>query len=167
MKTISISGEIFEVSAPYVAGHVLNEAEAKALNQTRAENIGNNFRADVKSALAADLAAGNTAKLDALRKELDKYDAEYAFSMTTAREPVDPIEAEAYKLAKEVVRKRIAESKGLTVKKYLAIDGNQAKYDAAVEKVMTQEDTLKLAKKRVADKKKIPEIGAGESLGLD
>ena len=44
MKTISISGQAFDVSTPYAAGHTLTEAEAKVLNQTRAENIGNNFR---------------------------------------------------------------------------------------------------------------------------
>lgn len=157
MKTISISGEAFEVSAPYVPGHVLNEAEAKVLNQTRAENIGNNFRAAVKKAL-------EEGKLDEVRKQIAEYDAAYQFSMTQARTPIDPIEAEAIKIAKEVVKTRIQEKTGLTVKKYLEIEGNEAKYEAAVEKVAGQEDTLKLAKKRVNEKKKTLEIAADTDL---
>lgn len=157
MKTISISGEAFEVSAPYVPGHVLNEAEAKVLNQTRAENIGNNFRAAVKKAL-------EEGKIDEVRAAIADYDSKYEFSMTTARTPIDPIEAEAIKIAKEVVKARIAEKTGLTVKKYLEIEGNEAKYEAAVEKVAGQEDTLKLAKKRVNEKKKTLEIAADTDL---
>lgn len=157
MKTISISGEAFEVSAPYLAGHVLNEAEAKVLNQTRAENIGNNFRAAVKKAL-------EEGKIDEVRAAIADYDSKYEFSMTTARTPIDPIEAEAIKIAKEVVKARIAEKTGLTVKKYLEIEGNEAKYEAAVEKVAGQEDTLKLAKKRVNEKKKTLEIAADTDL---
>lgn len=160
MKTISISGEAFEVSAPYAAGHTLNEAEAKVLNQTRAENIGNNFRADVKKALES----GDPAAIATVRSALAEYDSAYQFSMTQARTPIDPIEAEAFKIAKEVVKARIAEKFGLTLKKYNEIEGNEAKYEAAVEKVAGQEDTLKLAKKRVADKKKTLDIAADTDL---
>jgi len=159
-KTISISGEAFEVTAPYAAGHTLNEAEAKVLNQTRAENIGNNFRADVKKALEA----GTPDAIAAVRTALAEYDASYQFSMTTARTPIDPIEAEAIKIAKEVVKARITEKFGLTLKKYLEIEGNQAKYDASVEKIAGQEDTLKIAKKRVNDKKKTLDISADTDL---
>jgi hypothetical protein len=159
MKTISISGEAFTVSAPYAAGHVLTEAEAKVLNQTRAENIGNNFRSAVKKAL-------EEGKLDDVRAQIADYDNRYEFSMTVTRQPIDPIEAEAIKIAKEVVKARIAEKTGLTVKKYLEIEGNEAKYDAAVEKVASQDDTLKLAKKRVAEKKKTLDIAADADLEL-
>lgn len=157
MKTISISGQPFEISAPYTAGHVLTEAEAKSLNQTRAENIGNNFRTAVKKAIDEN-------KLDEVKDAIAKYDAEYAFSMTQARTPIDPLEAEAFKIAKEFVKNKIAEKTGKTVKAYLEIDGNQAKYDANVEKIAAQEDTIKEAKKRLAAKKKIAELDGG---GLD
>lgn len=158
-KTISISGESFNVSAPYAEGHILTAAEAKVLNQTRAENIGNSFRSAVKKALED----GN---LDAVRQQIAEYDAAYQFSMSVARQPIDPIEAEAIKIAKEVVKARIAEKTGLTVKKYLEVEGNEARYDAAVEKVAGQDDTLKLAKKRVADKKKTLEIAGADDLEL-
>ena len=159
MKTISISGETFEVSAPYAAGQTINEAEAKTLNQTRAENIGNNFRAAVKKAL-------EEGKIAEVRAAIAEYDASYQFSMTATRQPIDPIESEAFKIAREVVKARIAEKTGLTLKKYLETEGNQAKYDAAVEKMAAQDDTLKLAKKRVAEKKKVLDIGGGDELDL-
>jgi len=159
MKTISISGEAFTVSAPYAEGHTLTAAEAKVLNQTRAENIGNNFRTAVKKAL-------EEGKIEEVRAAIADYDARYEFSMTTARQPIDPIEAEAIKIAKEVVKARIAEKTGLSVKKYLEVEGNEAKYDAAVEKVAGQDDTLKLAKKRVAEKKKTLDIAADADLEL-
>lgn len=155
MKTISISGQPFEISAPYAAGHVLTEAEAKSLNQTRAENIGNNFRTQVKKAI-------EEGKLDEVKAAIAKYDSEYVFSMTQARTPIDPIEAEAFKIAKEFVKNKIAEKTGKTLKAYLEIEGNQAKYDANVEKVASQDDTLKEAKKRVAAKKKIMELGGDD-----
>ena len=159
MKTISISGEAFTVSAPYAAGHTLTEAEAKVLNQTRAENIGNNFRSQVKKAI-------EDKTLDAVRAAIADYDSKYEFSMTVARTPIDPIEAEAIKIAKEVVKAKIVEKYGMSLKKYFEQDaGNEEKYEAAVEKVAGQDDTLKLAKKRVQDKKKSLEV-AGDDLGV-
>lgn len=156
MKTISISGQAFEVSAPYLAGHILNEAEAKVLNQTRAENIGNNFRSDVKKAIES----GDSAAIEAVKAALADYDSKYQFSMTQARTPIDPIEAEAIKIAKEYVKAKIAERYGVSLKKYFETEGNEEKYEAAVEKVAGQEDTLKEAKKRVAAKKKVLDLGA-------
>src|SRR6478609_8765839 len=103
MKTISIAGQAFEVSAPYAAGHTLNEAEAKVLNQTRAENIGNNFRADVKKAVDS----GDASALEQVKAALAEYDSTYQFSMTQARTPIDPIEAEAIRIAKEFVKAKI------------------------------------------------------------
>ncbi len=157
-KTISISGVAFDVTAPYAPGHQLNEAEAKVLNQTRAENIGNNFRADVKKALEA----GTPEALEAVKTALAEYDAKYQFSMTQARTPIDPIEAEAIRIAKEIVKAKIAEKYSVSLKKYFETEGNEEKYDAAVEKLAAQDDTLKEAKKRVAAKKKTLDIGAGD-----
>lgn len=159
-KSISIAGVAFEVTAPYVAGHPLTEAEAKVLNQTRAENIGNNFRSDVKKAVEANDAAA----LDKVRAELATYDTAYQFSMSTARTPIDPIEAEAQRIAKEVLKARISEKYGLSIKEYLKGEGNEAKYEANLERLSTQDDTLKLAKQRVAQKKKVLEV---DSSGLD
>lgn len=158
-KTITISGQNFEVSAPYTEGHAITAVEAKVLNQTRAENIGNNFR----KAVTAAVESGKIAEVTAAIAE---YDAAYTFSAGgTARTPIDPIEAEAYRIAKTVVKGKIAEKFGVSVKAYCEKEGNQEKYEAAVEKTAHQDDTLKLAKKAVADKKKQMEV-ASEDLGL-
>ena len=45
MASLTIKNHVFEISAPYTAGHIaLTEGEAHALNQTRKENIGNIVR---------------------------------------------------------------------------------------------------------------------------
>lgn len=158
-KEISIAGEVFVVSAPYAEGHVLTAAEAKVLNQTRAENIGNNFRKAVKDALAVE-----GADLTKVRDELITYDGAYEFTMTnTSRTPVDPIEAEAIAIAREHVRAKIqAKGEFKTIKAYVAVEGNQEKYDNAVEKVATQTNILAEAKKRVAAKNKAKDIEIGD-----
>lgn len=159
MKTITIGGENFEVNSPYAAGHSLNDAEAKVLNQTRAENIGNNFRNAVKEAIA-----NNT--LEVVRAAISDYDSKYTFSMGgTPRTPIDPIEAECYKIAKEVVKAKLA-TMGHKVKDYTATEAGAAKYEAAVEKAASKEETLKLAKQRVNNRKKAVEI-ASDDLALD
>jgi hypothetical protein len=165
-KSISISGVPVEVSTPYVEGHILTPAEAKVLNQTRAENIGNNFRAAVKDALALPEGSERDGALNKVLADLSAYDAAYVFSMTgNARTPIDPIEAEAFRIAKEVVKGKISEKYGVTLKAYFATEGNEEKYEAAVEKIAAQEDTVKEAKRRVASKKKLPDLG-GEDLSI-
>jgi hypothetical protein len=165
-KSISISGVSVEVSAPYAEGHVITAAEAKTLNQTRAENIGNNFRSAVKAALEQPEGSARNAALAKVLEDLKGYDENYVFSMTAnARTPIDPIEAEAFRIAKEVVKGKITEKYGVTLKAYFATEGNEEKYEAAVEKIAAQEDTIKEAKRRVASKKKLPELG-GEDLSL-
>ena len=165
-KTISISGNPFEISTPYAEGYVINAAEAKALNQTRAENIGNNFRDAVKKALEAPEGPARDEAFAKVSADLVAYDAAYVFSMSgTPRTPIDPTEAEAFRIAKEVVKGAINKKYGVTLKAYLATEGNQEKYDAAVEAKAAQEDVIKEAKRRVASKKKTPEFDSAD-LGL-
>jgi hypothetical protein len=159
-KEISIAGHKFQISAPYQAGHVVTEAEAKVLVQTRAENIGNNFRKRVKEA------GDNHETLKALAAEIAKYDAEYAFTSANAvRTPVDPVEAEAMRIAREYVSAKIKALGNKSLKAYFLVEGNEDKYEAAVEKVSLLDDTIKLAKQRVANKKKVAELGS-DDLGL-
>lgn len=158
-KEISIHGEKFTVGAPYAEGHTLTAVEAKVLNQVRAENIGNNFRADVKKALDG---GGNLAEV---RAKFVEYDGTYTFAAGgSTRTPVDPVEREAQSIAKLAVKDKIREKHGKSVKEYLAVEGNQEKYDAAVEQIASQDDVLKEAKKRVAARKK--SIANTEDIGL-
>ena len=100
-KTKLINDIKFEIAQPYAAGHVCSEAEAKALNQVRSENIGNNMRAAVKKALED----GKTeAEIVAIVAE---YDGKYEFNLASVRAAgaakLDPIEKEARKLARELI----------------------------------------------------------------
>lgn len=163
-KEISIGGEKFTVSTPYAEGHTLSALEAKVLNQVRAENIGNNFRKQVAEALEKP-EADRPAALDAVRAKFAEYDGQYTFAAGgSTRTPVDPVEREAQSIAKLAVKDTIREKHGKSVKEYLAIEGNQEKYDAAVEKIAAQDDVLKEAKKRVAARKK--SIANTEDIGL-
>lgn len=155
MKKISISGETFEVNEPYSEGHTITAIEAKVLNQTRAENIGNNFRADVKKARE------NGQDLTELRAKLAEYDDQYTFSMGgSIRQPVDPVEREARKIARDAIKAQLA-SEGRKIK-----DVDPERLEAAIDQVAVQDDVLKLAKKRVADlKRNVAAVALGD-LGL-
>lgn len=88
---------IFPVTHPYSAGHVLTAEEAQALNQTRSENLRNNFA----GTLATATKDGATPDLTELASKFAEYDASYVFSGKRApRAPADPIGAVAYRLAK-------------------------------------------------------------------
>lgn len=151
-KKITINGKSYEVSAPYAEGHVINAAEARTLNQTRAENIGNNFRKAFKDA------DGDEAKLMELAGQLATYDQQYNFATGGGSvRAVDPIDREAIRIAKAAIKNTI-ESKGHKFKEWLAVEGNQEKYDSAVERTSQQDDVLKLAKKAVADKAKQTQV---------
>jgi hypothetical protein len=118
VSTITIQGVAFEVDRPYKAGdHVLTEGEAHALNQTRAENLRNNFAPKVRSAfeefrkansLAEDAeVAATQIDADALQGEFDKYASDYKFAPGAGggpRTPVDPIQREANRIATEKVK---------------------------------------------------------------
>lgn len=146
-KVITIHEQDFAVSAPYVAGYTLNEAEARALNQTRAENIANNFRKRIKAAVDGVALKEGAAieSLDAVRADFAKYDTEYTFSMPSVGrgEPIDPLEREAYRLARELVRKAIA-AQG---KKLKEID--EDKLEAKIAEVAATEGVVKEAKRRL------------------
>jgi len=116
-KQITIQGHVFSVATPYAEGHVVTEAEAKALNQTRSEAVRNNMASVIK---AANTAAGTTT--DAEGKEVQnplsdeaaaelvaavsEYDANYQFTLASVgggRKTTDPVEAEALRLARSAI----------------------------------------------------------------
>ncbi len=151
-KTISVNGTTLEVRAPYAAGHVLTEAEAIALNQTRAENVGNSVRKAIKDA------GDDQAALAAAVAKAQEYDAAYDFSVRVAgeRKVVDPVEREARAIAKTVITAKLAET-NRTFKK--APDGytdeTWADYlDGKIGELASAPAILKEAKKRVDAKRK-------------
>lgn len=160
-KEITVQGVPgLTVSTPYVEGHTITEAEAKALNQTRAENVGNNVRASVKKLLDE---AGNPDPVPADLKEqiqelVSERDAEYEFTLqnvggSTSR--LSPVESEARKMGRERVNAAIKE-KGMTVKAYREEKGDD-KYEALIADVASRPAIIEAAKEAVAARQKLAE----------
>lgn len=166
-KTISILGEKFEISAPYAEGQTISAVEARVLNQTRAENIGNNLRKAVKEAQDKGDTSG-------LAEAVAKVDAVYSFSMPGQSAPriVDPVEREANKLAREFVKNKLKEAYGIALNgihpDYKDLPEEEAKaksaerIGAAVEKAAQDPAILDLAKKNVKAKQKATESAVTE-----
>lgn len=151
-KTKTIEGRNFDISQPYEEGHTLTAIEARVLNQTRSENIGNNVRAKLKEAIEQN------ASEDALAALVAEVDAAYAFTAagTRASARLDPYEREARKIARELVRGHLAQTgRKLTV----APDGfTQEEWDekveAEVDRTATDSSVLEAAKREVDSRKK-------------
>lgn len=147
MTQLTIAGKTFEVSSPYAAGVVeLSEGEAHALNQTRHENIRNNFAKRVKEAKPDETDA-------VLQDLISKYDTEYAFGIrgTGAGVSRDPIQVEARSLARAAIRESL---------KKAGKSADAKAINAAVETLLASERGarfLDAARVRVADKQAIAE----------
>lgn len=153
-KTLTIYGIAAAITAPYAEGHVLNAAEAKVLNQTRAENISNNVRKAVGELRneAGEFTEEATAKAIALIQDAD---AKYVFTLTnvgSGRKVVDPVEREAIAIAKAGLTAKLKE-RGTTPKAYDEENGEGA-FMAKVEAASQREDVRKVAAKRVAERAK-------------
>lgn len=157
-KQITIAGTPFTVATPFVAGHVLTEGEAKALNQTRLENIRNNMAAQVKKemeSIEAD-AEGNKAVPQSLIDAVSKYDSEYEFTLATVsagRRSTDPVDTEARKIAKASIAKQIIAKGGKLA------DVPKDRLAAAVETLSQRADIQKAAKDAVKARNKVAEGG--------
>lgn len=151
-KTKTIEGKNFEISQPYEEGHVISAIEARVLNQTRSENIGNNVRAKLKEAVEA---GRSDAELAAMVAEVD---ASYVFTAagTRAAARLDPYEREARKLARELVKAKLAESgRKLTV----APEGStqeewDEKIETEVDRVAALDTVIEAARREVDAKRK-------------
>lgn len=112
-QQLTIQKFTFTIPAPYAAGPIeLTDGEAAALNQTYAENIRNNFAAQMKKA-----AEGETPK-ELGQTELDVYVASYEFGKrSTGMRSRDPVGVEERRLAREAINALIL-SKGKKLKDY-------------------------------------------------
>lgn len=113
-KTKVIDGDSYEISQPYEPGHQITEIEARVLNQTRAENIGNNVRAKLKEIKeTAEAEEWGEKKLsNALTKAVAEVDENYEFTAAAARasQKLDPVEKEARKKARALLKDHLAET---------------------------------------------------------
>lgn len=156
-KEITVQGLLVEVAQPYEAGHQLTEAEAKALNQVRAENIGNNVRKAIKELANEDGTFSEEAAAEA-RKLVSEKDAEYEFTLASVgggRRVTDPLEVECRRIARDYVNGQIKD-KGMTLKSYKEENGDE-KYETLVAQVAENEAVIKMAKKNLNEKNKLAE----------
>lgn len=151
-KTVQIAGVEFELSTPYAEGQTINEFEAKALNQTRLENIGNNFRKAIKAAVEGVEGAKS---LDAIRAEIAEYDANYQFTARASGggSTKTPLEKMAEKLAKAYLG-MVLKQKDMTMKAYIEANGKEA-FDAKVAEVAEHPDIVKRAKEELKAQEKM------------
>lgn len=150
MKTIN--GLQFELSAPYVEGHQITAIEARVLNQTRAENIGNNTRAKIKEFQDAN----------ASEQEIQDYvagiDASYEFTAAgvSASRKLDPVEREAVKIAREALKAHLSQTgRKITVApEGLSDDEWEEKVQSEIDRISALDEVVKQAKKAVDAKNK-------------
>jgi hypothetical protein len=151
-KTIQIAEIDVTVRTPYAAGHVINEHEARALNQTRAENIGNNFR----KALAAAKKGEGSKTVEAILAEIAEYDANYVFSAgraTGSGSTMTPLEKMKLKLARNWLIAKLKAEKQITLKAYIEQVG-EPQVDSILDQVMATEQIEKLAKEELKRQEK-------------
>lgn len=154
-KQITIQGVTVELSEPYAAGHAITEAEAKALNQVRAENIRNNRAKAVKELLDAKGGDVNAVQAE-VQAMIAAYEAEYEFTMAAAggsTTRVDPLTKECRAIARNYITGKIRES-GMTLKDYKEKNGE----DAIENKVMELADHPKIveaAKRTLKEREKL------------
>lgn len=158
-KTMTVQGVSVEVTQPYEAGHTITDAEARALNQVRAENIGNNLRKQIKDMVEAEGATPESVQA-AAQKIVSAYDAEYEFTLasvgggSTAR--LDPLTKECRSIARNFIARKLKEQ-GISQKDYLEKNGE----DAIKSKVIELADNPKIveaAKKAIAEREKMGDV---------
>jgi hypothetical protein len=160
-KEITVQGIVVSVSAPYIAGHAITDAEAKALNQVRAENVANNVRKGVQDIIEAAggkeaLTAEHKAAAQALVAEKDGV---YEFTLASVgggRAPIDPLVKECRAVAKTFLTLKLKE-KGLTQKEYAASNGEDA-FTAKVIELADNPEIIKIAKKNLATREGLANI---------
>jgi len=164
-KPLSILDIDFSVSQPYEAGHTLTDAEAKALNQVRRENLGNNFRGTVKKAQEEAAAAGKDVDVQALQDAFAKLDAEYEFTIreVNARRVFDPVEREARNLVKAELRNAFAAMD--PPQKFS--DLPEEEQERLIELNAGSDEVIAIAKQIVKQKSKIQGISISTSAGAE
>jgi len=154
-----INGLSFELTQPYAEGHVLTALEARVLNQTRSENIGNNVRQRIKDMLEGGTEAYPQPASEAdIRAYVTEFDAAYEFRTASegGRTSRDPYEVEARKIARDLLKDHLAASgRKLTVApEGLTDDEWKEKVDTEIDRIASTDGVLAAAKKNVDAKKK-------------
>jgi len=104
VRNFVIQDHSFQIPAPFNEGHTCTASEAGVLNQTLAENVRNNLAKRVKESL--DKGEFDQTKMQA---EIDQYLEEYEFGQRRGRGPTDPVEREAFSIARDIVKNALRE----------------------------------------------------------
>lgn len=158
-KTMTVQGVSVEVTQPYEAGHTITDAEARALNQVRAENIGNNLRKQIKDMVEAEGATPESVQA-AAQKIVSAYDAEYEFTLasvgggSTAR--LDPLTKECRSIARNFIARKLKEQ-GISQKDYLEKNGEAAIKSKVIE-LADNPKIVEAAKKAIAEREKMGDV---------
>lgn len=151
-KTKTINGLQFEISQPYQEGHTISAVEARVLNQTRSENIGNNVRTKIKEMQDAGEDPAN------MQAHVAEVDQDYEFTAAAARsaQKLDPYEREALKIARELLKNHLAQTgRKLTVApEGFTEEEWKEKIDAEAERLAGSDEIVKAAKSAVDARKK-------------
>lgn len=162
-REVQIGGAFVTVSLPYAVDHVCTEAEAKALNQTRTENISNALRKKVQELgveQTVETEDGKTkttyfyddAALAQIGEMVAAYDAEYIFTMASVgggRKAVDPLEKECISIARQAITAEL-KKKGVKIK-----DLPEGKMDEFIEQYKDNDKIVALAKKRLKERESL------------
>lgn len=124
-QKVTIQSVNFVIPCPYIAGPCeLTQGEADALNQTYAENIRNNFAAQMKRGAEENPPRSLT------QDDLDAYVADYAFGIRRSAGPRDPVGTEERRLALAAAKSLVAQ-RGLDWKSL-----GDEKQDSIVDKIV-------------------------------
>lgn len=108
---ITIQGLVFPVRQIFDEGHELTGVEAGVMNQTRDENLRNNFAAKIKALMKDKKAktAGDLTDEDksTLLKEFPTFEEAYEFGSRGGAREVDPIRKQAMLFATDSVKKAL------------------------------------------------------------
>jgi hypothetical protein len=158
-REVQIGGVLVTVSQPYVEGHVCTPAEAKALNQTRTENISNALRKKIQDlGTAAENEEGKTfyqftdEALAQAAQMVAEYDAEYVFTLASVgggRRAIDPLEKECIAIARQAISAEL-KKKGVKLK-----DLPEGKMDEFIEQYKDNDKIVALAKKRIKERESL------------
>lgn len=109
MTTIRIKQYSFSFPSRYAAGHVLDEAEAEALEALRAENVRNQVTRQIVERATRGLGAGELLSPTALAettKQVARYAERYVFGKKKGGKRFGVLETEARQIARAVVLSR-------------------------------------------------------------
>jgi hypothetical protein len=163
-RQFTIQGLQFSTAAKYAEGHALTAAEAAALNQTRIENLRNNFASEIKAKIEeAGVETGDQLSQeiqDELQASFETFAAEYEFSERKAgspRQAMDPVAREANRIATQMLLEH------LKAKNIKRADLDEGVFDGWVKQVLDKKPEITAeAKRRVEEASKVAKDSLAE-----